>query len=229
MGIGKRDHLRAILDVPRVRGLWRAKHNRDWTEADVDRMYNEQFIPRQLASVEEHSRLIPGVLESVAWLRERGIKIGTSTGYFAEAAHLCYRAAAAQGYHPDHNVTPGDVAAGRPAPWMIYRNMEALSVYPPARVLKIGDTVPDIEEGLAAGVWSVGVTHTGSDVGLTAKDLAALPEAARQERVDRARQRLVEAGAHLTIDSVADVPQLVGQINAYMAEGELPQKWTPFV
>jgi len=224
MGVAKRDHLRALFEMPRVGQLWRAAHGRAWTEADLDRVYEEQFMPRQLESVRTHCRLIVGLLDSVAWLRERGIKIGTTTGYFAEAAQITWREAAAQGYAPDHNVSPADVPAGRPAPWMIYRNMEALGVYPPAAVVKIGDTVPDIEEGLAAGVWSVGVTRTGSDVGMTVEEFAALAPAGQHERVVRARQKLVSAGAHLVIDSVAEVPDLVTRINGFLADGERPQK-----
>ncbi|HEY4312032.1 MAG TPA: phosphonoacetaldehyde hydrolase [Pirellulales bacterium] len=222
MGLGKRDHIKSLLNTPRIGQLWQSKHGRAWTEKDLDQIYNEQFIPRQLASVRDHCELIPGLLDVVAWLRDRGIKIGTSTGYFAEAARLTYAAAAEQGYTPDHNVTPGDVAAGRPAPWMIYRNMEALGVYPPSAVLKIGDTVPDIEEGLAAGCWSVGVTHTGSDVGLTAKQLAALAPAERETRIDRAQTRLVQAGAHLVIPSIKEVPTLIATIEGWIAGGERP-------
>jgi phosphonoacetaldehyde hydrolase len=222
MGVGKRDHLRAILSMPRVAELWRTVHGHPWSEADVDRVYQEQFIPRQLESVRQHCQLIPGVLESVAWLRERGIKIGTTTGYFAEAAESAWQAGAAQGYLPDHNVAPNEVPAGRPAPWMIYRNMEALGIYPPVSVLKIGDTAPDIEEGLAAGVWSVGVTHTGSDVGCTAGEFAALAPAEREARANRACQKLLSAGAHFVVNSVADVPKLITYINGCLAEGELP-------
>ena len=122
MGIGKRDHLRAILKMPRVAELWRAAQGRPWTEADLDQIYQEQFFPRQLESTRQHCRLIPGLLDSVAWLRERAIKIGTSTGYFAEAAQRSPGAqGAAQGYVPDHNVAPNEVPSGRPARrWMIY-------------------------------------------------------------------------------------------------------------
>ena len=224
MGQGKRDHLASILRMPRVAELWRAAHGRASTEADLDRVFAEQFMPRQLASVRRHCRLLPGLLESVAWLRAQGIKIGTTTGYFAEAAQLTWREGAAQGYVPDHNVSPGEVSAGRPAPWMIFRNMEALGIYPPAAVVKVGDTVPDVEEGLAAGVWSVGVTHTGSEVGMTEEDFASLAPAEKARRVDVARQRLVAAGAHLVIDSVADVPWLVTRINECIATGERPQR-----
>src|SRR5207248_1699193 len=79
-----------------------------------------------------------------------------------------------------------DVAAGRPAPWMVFRIMEAAGVFPPAAVVKVGDTVPDVEEGRNAGAWSVGVTDTGSEVGCTAEEFAALPAGEREERVGAA-------------------------------------------
>jgi phosphonoacetaldehyde hydrolase len=219
MGLQKRDHLRAILRAPDVAARWRASHQRDWTEDDVSRVYEGDFVPLQLECVERSSELVPGLLETVASLRARGIKIGTSTGYFAEAAELAYAAAARQGYVPDYNVHPGMVSAGRPAPWMIFRNMEALGVYPPAAVLKIGDTIPDVEEGLAAGVWSVGVTRTGSDVGLTAEAFAALPAAEQQARLSAAAGTLRRAGAHAVIPSVQDLPDLIDHLET---EGGLP-------
>jgi phosphonoacetaldehyde hydrolase len=89
-------------------------------------------------------------------------------------------------------------------------------------VVKVGDTVPDIEEGRNAGAWSVGVTHTGSEVGCTAEEFAALPDAERRERVAAAGQKLRAAGAHAIIDSVADVPALLDELTARLARGERP-------
>jgi len=79
--------------------------------------------------------------------------------------------------------------------------------------------VPDIGEGLAAGAWSIGVSATGSDVGLTAAELAALPKAERAERVEQAAEKLREAGAHYVIESVAELPALVVQIEAQLGAG----------
>ena len=50
---------------------------------------------------------------------------------------------------------------------MMYANAVQLGVYPPEAVVKIGDTLPDIDEGLNAGAWAVGVTLTGNEIGLT--------------------------------------------------------------
>ena len=188
MGLSKRDHLCAILAMPRVAARWREVHHRDVVEADIDMLFHEQFMPRQLQCVRDCCDFVPGLLECVGELRARGIKIATSTGYFAEAARIVFDLAAQRGYRPDLNNCPDDVRAGRPAPWMIFRSMAALDVYPPSAVVKVGDTVPDIEEGLNAGAWSVGVTHTGSDVGMTAEQLASQPAEQRDRIVGRAQR-----------------------------------------
>ncbi len=94
--------------------------------------------------------------------------------------------------------------------------------YAPAAVVKVGDTAPDVGEGRNAGAWSVGVTHTGSDVGCTAAEFAALPERDRADRVAAAGRRLLAAGAHALIPSAADVPALVDELNVRLRRGERP-------
>lgn len=221
MGLHKRDHIVALLQQQEIAAAWRQKYGRDWTEADVDQLY-AAFIPKQLASVVAVSRLVPGVLETVAELRRRDVKIATTTGFFKEAAALVYQTAREQGYAPDASLSAGDVERGRPAPWMIFRLMEQLDVFPPAAVIKIGDTEPDIGEGRNAGVWSVGVVATGSEVGLTAEELAALSTSERNSRLAAARQKLLAAGAHYVVDSVADLPRLLVEIEERLQSGDRP-------
>lgn len=211
MGLHKRDHIAALLQLPRVRALWEKLHGGTPTDADCQRLF-EQFIPLQLAVVKQVSRLVPGLLDTVAWLRKRGIRLAGTTGYFQEAADLCYEAAREQGYEPDAVMCVTQVPQGRPAPWMIFRLMEQLGVYPPHCVVKVGDTEPDMGEGRNAGVWTVGVTATGSDVGLTADELAALDSNQRAQRLSAAAEKLKQSGAHYTIDSVADLPGLISVI-----------------
>src|SRR5262249_49245934 len=153
---------------------WRQARGRPWEEQDVEALFHA-FIPFQMEVLDRHSQVVPGLLETVEALRRRNLRIAGTTGYFREAAERVAAAAPAQGYVPDHNVGAEEVPAGRPAPWMIFRNMEALDVYPPLTVLKVGDTVPDIQEGLNAGVWSTGVTATSSAVGCTEAEFEFLP------------------------------------------------------
>src|SRR5262249_50729092 len=157
----KKDHLVAMLREPAIRQRWHQVRGQDWTAADVEAMYHD-LMPRQLAAVEEHAGLVPGMLECAAELRSLEIRLGGTTGYFRAAAERCLEAARCQGYSPDANLCADDVPAGRPAPWMIFRLMEKLAVYPPAAVIKIGDTFVDIEEGRNAGAWSVAVLSSSS-------------------------------------------------------------------
>lgn len=218
MGLGKLDHLRTLLAAPSAAAQWRARHGTDVTDGEIEHAYADDFVPLQIECVTGASVLISGTLPCMTELRERGIKIGTTTGYFRDAAELCWAAAAKQGFIPDLNVAPEDVSSGRPEPWMIFRIMETLGVYPPRSVVKVGDTIPDIEEGLNAGAWSVGVTQSGSEMGVSEAELAALPPDERERRTAAVRAKLLGAGAHYVIDSVADLPALVTTIEQRMRD-----------
>jgi len=81
-----------------------------------------------------------------------------------------------QGYEPDCIVVPSQVPAGRPYPYMCWQAAMQLDVYPPAAIVKVGDTVADFEEGLNAGMWTVGVAKTGNEMGLRESEVAQLSE-----------------------------------------------------
>jgi phosphonoacetaldehyde hydrolase len=221
MGLGKRDHIRTLLDLTAVAHRWRERHGGGATEADIDDLYRH-FMSAQLEVIDEFSSLVPGLLDCVGELRRRSLTIGATTGYFREAAERVYRGAASQGYVPDHCVCAEEVSAGRPAPWMIFHVMEALTVFPPAAIVKVGDTVPDIGEGLSAGAWSVGVVQTSSDVGCTAQEWAALPPSEQDRRSTSCRAKLLAAGAHAVIDTLVELPAVVDGFDARLSRGEKP-------
>lgn len=221
MGLMKKDHLRAILDRPAVAAAWRSIYGAPPAEHDIENLF-AQFIPLQLSVVRDYAAPIPGLLDALAVLRKRGIKIGSTTGYLRAMMDILAPAAAAHGYLPDSIVCPDDVPAGRPAPWMCFENAMQLGVYPMAALVKVGDTPVDIEEGLNAGMWTVGVTLTGSLLGLTGAGVAAL---APQERADahaRIGAQLSAAGAHLVIEGVWDLPRAIDAIEERIQRGETP-------
>ena len=65
MGMAKRDHIRALLDMPQVVAAWEHAQGRPPVPADVDDIY-ERFLPLQVAAVQRHAVLIPGTVEAMA-------------------------------------------------------------------------------------------------------------------------------------------------------------------
>jgi phosphonoacetaldehyde hydrolase len=221
MGIYKLDHIRAIAGDPEVATRWRTAHGSECTEDDVQAMYRE-LVPIQEAILPRFCALIPGTLEAVAEIRTRGYKVGSTTGYPRSVGEIAARRAMEQGYEPDVMVCADEVPAGRPEPWMLLRAMELMRVYPPSAVVKVGDTRADIEEGLNAGTWTVGVTCTGNYVGLDREELAAVSPAAKADLVRQAGDTLRDAGAHYLIGSIADLPPVLDEIEIRLTLGEHP-------
>ena len=50
MGRAKRDHIRAITEVPRVASAWRFVHGMPCTDEDIDELYAD-FLPMQLRCI----------------------------------------------------------------------------------------------------------------------------------------------------------------------------------
>jgi len=221
MGLHKRDHVAAILAFPRVRDAWAAAHGAPPTDADVQRVY-EDFVPRQVAVVAEYAEPIPGVIEMVAGLRARGIKIGSTTGYTRAMLDALMPIPAAHGYQPDSSVTADEVPAARPAPWMALMSAMQLGIYPMAALVKVGDTPSDIAEGLNANMWTVGLAQTGNELGLSAAEAAALPPAELETRLLPIYEKLRQAGAHYVIDSAAYLLPVIDDIDRRLAASETP-------
>jgi phosphonoacetaldehyde hydrolase len=221
MGLHKRDHIQAISQYDDVAALWQQVHGRPVTNQDVDAMFAD-FQPLQLQCLADYADLIPGTLETVAALRERGILIGSSTGYFAEAMELLKDEAARRGYVPDSSVCATQVPAGRPQPWMVLQNMFNTGVYPPEAVVKVDDTKPGIGEGLNAGAWTVGLAKTGNEVGLNLEEIRSLEPQALARKLAEARDGLAKSGAHYVVDGITDILPVIDDINARLARGERP-------
>lgn len=222
MGLPKRDHIGRIFAMLKVREAWEARNGRTPGEADVEAMY-QRFIPEQLSCLGEYSELIPGVLENVERFRRRGLKIGSTTGYTRAMLDLLVEKSAKAGYRPDCSLSPEDVGAGRPAPFMIYECAVRLQVYPLASIAKIGDTPADIEEGLNAGVWAVGVAGTGNGIGMTLEEFNSLAPGERLARSKGARNELEQAGAHYAVDTLSDLEAVLDDIDARLLSAGNPR------
>lgn len=221
MGLFKLDHIRAIARMSAVATRWQQANGRDPTEDDVVSMF-EASQPLQVDAMVRYATLIAGTVEAVDAMRDRGYRIGSTTGYTRSAAEIAIREGARQGYRPDATVTADEVPNGRPAPWMLFENLRRLGVYPPAAVVKIGDTKVDIGEGLNAGAWTIGVAATGNYVARTAEQLAAMDSDARHAAIDDAAAILRAEGAHYVVDSIADVIPILDDVERRLSNGDRP-------
>lgn len=207
MGRAKRDHIAAVTYLPRVAAEWRQRYDRSPEDADVQAMY-EDFLPLQKETLARGSDVIPGIPQAIAALRARGLKIGSTTGYTRTLMEVVAPLAARGGYTPDVLVCSDDGPAGRPDPWMNRRAAELLGLEPSDPILVVDDTVVGIEAGLNAGALTLAVTQTGNALGLSAEEVAALPEAELQSQLAKIEQEFRALGAHFVLPSVAQLPTL---------------------
>jgi phosphonoacetaldehyde hydrolase len=222
MGMLKIDHIRAMLSMPRISKLWEGQCGVPFNEQDVEKLYSE-FEPALMASLSEYTDPIPEVVETVEVLRNQGLKIGSTTGYTDSMMDVVVPNALKKGYGPDFYITPdGTNSLGRPYPYMIFRNMEALKLSTTWQVIKVGDTASDIKEGINAGVWSVGVIIGSSEMGLNLEEFNALSEGDREALITKTEQSFRKNGADFTIKTMSELPELIEEINKLIAEGKRP-------
>lgn len=213
MGLLKIEHIKAILRMPEVNARFHEVYGREWNMRDVNEMY-ESFEKHLFASLENFTAPIPGVIDTLNGLRREGIRIGSTTGYTQAMMDVVRPGAAAQGYTVDNLVTPDPLPAGRPAPYMIYRNMIDLAIPSVDEVVKVGDTIADIKEGINAKVWSVGVITGSNELGLSQDEYNATAPGQLEKMKYEVRKRMLDAGAHYVIDTIRELPETLATINA---------------
>ena len=173
-GASKREVIRTLV----------TRHQPDALPSLAEEVYAEfraALSERYAADV----RAVEGADDVFDWLRRRGVRIALNTGFDRVITDLLldvlgWRSAV------DAVVCGDEVREGRPAPYLIFRAMEATGAASVHRVMNVGDTELDLRAGWNAGVgWNVGV----------------LSGAHPRERLERAPH------THL-IASVAALPEL---------------------
>ncbi|MDD3795411.1 MAG: phosphonoacetaldehyde hydrolase [Lachnospiraceae bacterium] len=213
MGMEKKAHIRRMLSSESAGQRWQDAHHTTWTEEDVEEIY-QSFEENLRQVVAEYSQVISGVPETVSQLRSLGMKIGSTTGYTSEIMQYVLPAAKAGGYVPDCVVTPDIAGGSRPTPFMLFECMRQTGIYPPSHVVKVGDTVVDIQEGKNAGAWSVGILTGSNLMGFSQQEYESASGDEIQEKKARARFAYFEAGADLVIDNIRELPAAIEEINA---------------
>lgn len=131
-------------------------------------------------------RAVEGAEDVFDWLRRQGVRIALNTGFDRTITDLLLDALGWREGVVDAVVCGDEVREGRPAPYLIFRAMEATGAASVRRVVNVGDTELDLRAGWNAGAaFNVGV----------------LSGAHPRERLERAPH------THI-IESVASLPEL---------------------
>ena len=198
-----------MMDMPRINRLWQEKYGRGYTEEDIDALY-AQFEEKLMSILDQFADPKPHVLDTVAALRNMGLKIGSTTGYTDEMMAIVTRVAADKGYSPDCWYSPNAVKNyGRPYPFMLFKNLETLGVHSVHNAVKIGDTVSDILEGKNAGVVSIGVVRGSSEMGLTEEEFNHLCDDDKATAINKVTKTFRNAGADYVIQDLSELIPLI--------------------
>lgn len=209
MGMLKRDHIRTMLSMERIQNLWTEKYGKVPREEEVDKLY-ALFQEKLMSILHKFAQPKPYVLETIEELRNKGIKIGSTTGYTDSMMEIVVPKAKEAGYEPDAWFSPDAVGnMGRPYPFMVFKNMEVLKVGNVQQVIKVGDTVSDILEGKHAGVISVGVVEGSSEMGLTQEEYESLSKEEKQAKSEKVKQCFLSAGADFVIQNMKELITLI--------------------
>lgn len=221
IGLSTWDHVGAIFRHESVVEKWTDVYGAPPSEYDITKVFMsvESF---SAAAAALHVQPVPGLLGTISLLRSEGIRIGSTSSRGFQAVEAISEAVREMGYAPDTIVCSTDVPGGRPFPWMCYQNAINLETYPLESMIKIGDTVFDIQEGLNAGMWTIGVTKTSGELGMSVGEADRADPAELSRGLSRIERRFLDAGAHFVIEGVWDCPRIIQEINRLLAEGERP-------
>ena len=171
----------------------RGKEKREMVQALLEAVAGPTALvdPIYAAFLVELDRGLPGVREMggarevFAALKAQGIAIGAGSGFPTEVVErIVAQLRWAEEGLLDYYASSEQVGAGRPSPAMIHDAMAKLGVDDPRAVVKIGDTVMDVQEGKNAGVWTVAVL-SGT----------------------QSREQLAAAGPDAILTSIRDLPE----------------------
>lgn len=161
------------------------------TDELVDQTWDWFRVELRRTYTEQPPVALDGVEEAFATLREHNIRIALTTGFNRETVDLILDAMGWEtGQTVDASAAGDEVEAGRPQPFLIQKVMGELEVTDPATVISLGDTAADVLSAQRAGVTSVGVLSG-----------------------HLSREQFAELGADHVLDSAADLPTLLAELN----------------
>ena len=123
--------------------------DKDLLSMDFIRFIHNEFV-KEMKRYYSNTIIEPAefALDTFKILREKGIKVCLNTGFSKEITDMVL---AELRWLSDsivnHTISSDEVRMGRPYPYMIKALMEKFEINDPKEVIKVGDTIVDLEEG----------------------------------------------------------------------------------
>jgi len=215
MGLSKDIHIQKMVQLPEIKQqLSNIAYSKGCFEVPtVDDLYDE-FHRLEKQTVGKHTTLIYGAYSTIQQLQNQKIKFGITTGYNREILNMILKDVDLQNIRFDSHVTSDEVSRARPAPFMIWKNMENLKIINAKHILKVDDTNPGIEEGHNAGCWTCAVVNTSAYMNVDSWDhFYSLSEKELAVKQKESKRKIMKSKPHFIIDDISQLPLVVNAIN----------------
>ena len=160
-----RDEVNAVMGYPKpvaILELLKQKvENFDGSDGNLIFQLHEIFVANMVNFYKNDPQVKAkdGAVETFRNLKQQGIQVALDTGFDRKIANTILERLAWNEGEIDFSVTSDEVDNGRPHPDMIFAAMKLAKVKHPEHVIKIGDTLSDLQQGKAAGCrFVVGIT-----------------------------------------------------------------------
>lgn len=188
--------------VRKTADKWAAAKGAPPTEWDMEAMFKE--MPQAVADQMKIAPAHPAAVEVISGLVAQGVKIGATTEFDEEVTPAWVRHAVASGIQIDSSVSAAEAGIGGnkgapPLPWRSMTLAANLGVFPFDGCIRVSNTLWGVQEGLNAGMWTVGVCSDGS-----------------------ANTEFFQAGAHYVISNVSELVAVTDEIGLRMRMGGKP-------
>jgi len=214
MGLNKIDHIDKICNKPIVIKDWYKKYNRIINDEDKEDLYNK-FLKIQKRETIENMKIIPETYDVIKKLKERNIKIGSTTGFDKEQMERVKSILKSNGIELDSYVSSTCLdKPGRPFSYMIHENMNRLNISSPKNVIKLDDTNSGIREGINAGCWTIGVSRWS--VYMNVNDYSEINYLSTDNlinKIENSKKTLQKSGPNMIINDLRELPKIIDNIN----------------
>lgn len=217
MGMHKLDHIKHILKDPYIRVDWKNKFGK-YPEKGVDELnIFKDFNEIQRLNTTDYLDIIPETKRTIQYLHNRGIKIGTTTGFNKEITDLVTDKLNENQIYIESFVSSTCLdKPSRPEPFMIHENMKRLNLENPKRILKVDDTQVGIEEGKNAGCITVGVYRWSTYMKICdVENEYRIPRNELDLKIAESKHTLSLANPDFLIRSLDELPGIIRFLDGY--------------